>query len=366
MKVLYCVNIPSPYRVDFFNELGKYCELTVCFERNTSSERDSKWVASAAKHYKAVNLKLRPFSYDRTISFGLLNYVRKSDADIIVLANYYSPSAMLAISYCRLTGKKFYMEGDGGFFEYDSFPKKLLKKWLILGSTGYFTTCDESIKYLKHLGYREDRIYKYPFSSIKEAEIVSTSQLTSSFRSNKRSQLGMYEKIIVIAVGQFVPRKGFDFLIDAFARLKVQNAGLYIIGGTPTQEYIDQVSALKLNNVHFVGFKTKVELYEYYKAADVVAFPTNEDIWGLITNEAMAHGKPVVATNKCGSALEMIKEGENGYIVPIKNYDTLAKAIDKVLNDGCEKYSDACIETARRYTIETMVDAHLKVWGIKQ
>lgn len=366
MKVLYCVNIPSPYRVDFFNELGKCCELTVCFERTTSSERDSRWVASAAKHYKAVNLELRPFSYDRTISFGLLNYVRKSDADIIVLANYYSPSAMLAISYCRLTGKNFYMEGDGGFFEYDSLPKKLLKKWLILGSIGYFTTCDESIKYLTYLGYREDRIYKYPFSSIKDAEIASTSQLTSRYRKNMRSRLGMLEGNVVIAVGRFIPLKCFDVLIDAFARLKTQNAGLYIIGGTPTQEYIDQVSALKLNNVHFVGFKTKAELSEYYEAADVVAFPTRKDVWGLITNEAMAHGKPVVATNGCGSALEMIKEGENGYIVPIKNCDALAKAIDRVLNDGCEKYSDACIETARRYTIETMVDAHLKVWGIKQ
>ena len=50
----------------------------------------------------------------------------------------------------------------------------------------------------------------------------------------------------------------------------------------------------------------------YYQAADMLVFPTREDIWGLVINEAMANGLPTVSTDKCVAALEMIKQGENG------------------------------------------------------
>ena len=53
-KVLFSTNVPSPYRMDFFNELGKYCDLTVCFERKTASDRDGKWKGKAPETFKAV------------------------------------------------------------------------------------------------------------------------------------------------------------------------------------------------------------------------------------------------------------------------------------------------------------------------
>ena len=52
MKVLFVTNLPSPYRVDFFNELGKKVDLTVCYERRNSSERDEKWVNNSHRSYK--------------------------------------------------------------------------------------------------------------------------------------------------------------------------------------------------------------------------------------------------------------------------------------------------------------------------
>lgn len=365
MKVLFCVNIPSPYRVDFFNELGRHCELTVCFERSSSSERDAKWVSDRAINYTAVFLKLRPFSYDRTVGWGLMQYLRKCDADIIVMANYYSPSAMMALSYLRWSGRPFYMEDDGGFYSEEKGAKRWLKKWLVGGCFKYLTTSEESMKHLEYLGLKRTQIHKYPFSSVKESAISSLEDCQKDKKAAVKRQLGIPEEHVIVAVGQFIYRKGFDILLDAFEKIQSGSIGLYLIGGKPTDHYLEQIKRLKLKHVHFPGFMSRDELSAYYKMADVVAFPTREDIWGLITNETFAYGVPVVATDRCISALEMVENGKNGYVVPVNDSQALAEKLKQVIDTGSEYYARACLQTAHQYSIEAMVEAHLKIWGIK-
>ena len=55
MKILYITNIPSPYKVDFFNELGKYVDLTVLFELESSTERDDEWKSTVLRLFKALS-----------------------------------------------------------------------------------------------------------------------------------------------------------------------------------------------------------------------------------------------------------------------------------------------------------------------
>ena len=57
LKVLFLTNIPSPYRVDFFNELGKFCDLTVTFEGRTATDRNKKWKSDTFKEFKGYFLK---------------------------------------------------------------------------------------------------------------------------------------------------------------------------------------------------------------------------------------------------------------------------------------------------------------------
>lgn len=65
-----------------------------------------------------------------------------------------------------------------------------------------------------------------------------------------------------------------------------------------------------LTQIHFEGFKTKEELAMYFKAADIFVHPTREDIWGLVINESMAYGLPVITTNKCVAGMELITNKE--------------------------------------------------------
>lgn len=169
-------------------------------------------------------------------------------------------------------------------------------------------------------------------------------------------------KKIAITVGQFIHRKGFDVLLNAWAKCDKEYE-LYIIGATPTKEYLDIKEKLHLENVHFEGFKTKEELNCYYQAADLFVFPTREDIWGLVVNEAMANGLPVITTDKCVAGLELIKNGENGYIVPTENQDELAKRINELLSNDwlLENMAKDNLQKIRRYTVENMANVHVSI-----
>ena len=169
-------------------------------------------------------------------------------------------------------------------------------------------------------------------------------------------------KKIAITVGQFIYRKGFDILLNAWA-LCDKEYELYIIGAEPTKEYIDIKDRLHLKNVHFEGFKTKEELKCYYQAADLFVLPTREDIWGLVVNEAMANGLPVITTDHCVAGIELVQNGENGYIVPTEDCNSLAERIMQILGDDelCYQMGRNSLIKIREYTIEKMAKTHMKI-----
>ncbi|MGN8697534.1 glycosyltransferase family 4 protein [Bacillota bacterium HCP3S3_F1_1] len=169
-------------------------------------------------------------------------------------------------------------------------------------------------------------------------------------------------KKVVLAVGQFVPRKGYDILLQAWKQCD-QNNELWIIGGDAPSAYIELKNKLRLSNVYFIGFKCKEELMEYYKAADLFVHPTREDIWGLVINEALANGLPVVTTDRCVGGCELVQNGINGYIVPTGDSEKLSNAITKILEDDIlrQKMSENSIKKIRNWTIEEMARRHYAV-----
>ena len=363
MKVLFSTNVPSPYRIDFFNELGKYCDLTVCFERVSASDRDSKWKGADFENFNAVQLDLKLYKEDRSKGNALRDYIKSNSFDIVIFTNYVSPATMKAISYCRMHKKKYYIEYDGGFYKKDGFIQGVIKKYLLGGAAGHFTTCEEHIKYLKSIGINESLIWKYPFTSVTEEDLSKAQSILSEGKENIRKRLGIGEEKVVLSIGQFIHRKGFDILLNAVKKID-KTIGVYIVGGIPTEEYLQLQRELGLNNVHFVGFKTKTELAEYYAASDVYVMPTREDIWGLVVNESMAYGLPVISSDACIAALEMVHEGENGYIVPSEDVDALADAMKKLLLDDDMKtsFSEKSREFVKEYTIQKMAQRHLEIF----
>lgn len=363
MKVLFCTNLPSPYRVDFFNKLGQQCSLTVCYERHTASNRDAKWTAEQAKSFQEVYLPLKPLGEESGFGGAMRRFIRDNAFDKIFLSNYNSPACMEAIAYCRWKKIPYCMEYDGGLFKEDNRLLRMLKQWLLKPAQKHYTTCNTHIAYLRSLGVTEESIVKYPFSSLSEADMEKNEPLGVAEKVEHRKKLGFSGKTVILAVGQFIPRKGFDVLMESARRIP-KEVDVCFVGGQPTEDYLRMKEEYGLDNVRFVGFCEKTNLAEYYHAADLFVLPTRTDIWGLVVNEAMSFGLPVVTTDRCAAGIELIENGVNGYVLPVDDVDTLAD----VLRDLCEnpakitKMGQAARKCIERYTVENMAAAHIEAF----
>lgn len=352
-------NVPSPYRVDFFNKLGKCCDLTVTFEKGNSKERGIAWDGYEFKYFRGIILKGISINTDTAFSPGILDVLHRNMYDFIICTDNFSPTGMLAILYMMCHHIKFYNEGDGGFAKSGKGIKEAVKRFFISHAIGSFSTSQELDHYFRVYGAPRDQIYRYPFTSVWKKDLVTCS-LSNEQKWKIRRKLGIQEERVIIAVGQFIHRKGFDLLIKSATRLS-EDVGIYFVGGTPTQEYLDLVRFYHLNNIHFVSHVKKNLLWQYYCASDLFVHPTREDIWGLVVNEAMACGLPVITTNRCIAGLEMVKNGKNGYIVPVDDVDRLTNAIRIIIQDDDLRqcFAQESLRIANDYTIEKMVQAHI-------
>lgn len=357
MRVLWLTNIPSPYRVAFFNELGKQCDLTVLFERKASEERDESWKQINTDHFQAVFLPGKPIGVAEALCPSVIQYLTRA-YDKIVVTNFSDPTGMIAIQWLKLRRIPYCLESDGAFPGSGTGLKERVKRRIIAGAAQYFSTASIHDDYYRLYGAPADRIVRYPFTSV-HAKDVLPEPVDTEQKAALRTALGMTEQHIVVSVGQFIHRKGYDILLKACGMMD-QRIGIYIIGGKPTEEYLNMVRDLHLSNVHFVGFKVKDALEQYYMAADAFVLPTREDIWGLVINEAMAKGLPVVTTDRCVAGLEMIKNGSNGMIVPVEDARAIAQAITAVIDRP--DMAQQALETARQYTIENMAGVHIQAW----
>ncbi|WP_222125072.1 glycosyltransferase family 4 protein [Cytobacillus oceanisediminis] len=362
IKVLFLANIPSPYRVDFFNELGKYCELTVLFERGTSDERDLSWYNNKFDNFQAIFLKGKKINRNTALCFGVSKYLKRDLFDIIIVGGYSTPTGMLSIKILRKRKIPFILNTDGGIIKEDSKFKYLLKEHYISSATYWLSTGNHTTNYLIHYGANKENVFTYPFTSLLEKDILA-SPPHDNLKREIKTKLDIKEDKIILSVGQFIARKGFDILLNACAALP-ENYGVYIIGGEPTQEYLDLKNNLNLSNVYFIGFKSKEELKEYYLASDLFVLPTREDIWGLVINEAMAYGLPIITTNKCVAGLELINNNENGFIVPVNNSNILSLKINEILRDNSvvERMSKRSLDRIQKYTIEYMAKEHISIF----
>lgn len=362
MKVLYTTEMTTPYRVDFFNELSRHCNLTVAIERKEAKWRNSEWLKPTETKFNIKYLKSIKIGNKTVFCPSILKILKEQKFDIIVVGGYSTPTGMLLIEYLKIKKIPFILNSDGGLIKKDSKLKYMIKKHFISSARAWLSTGEETNKYLEYYGAKKEHIYRYPFTSIMKKDILKQN-VSDEEKDKIKKELGINEKRVIISVGQFIHRKGFDVLIQAIKNIS-KDVGVYIIGGEPTEEYIKMKEELMLNNLHFIGFKQKEELNKYYKAADVFAFPTREDIWGLVINEAMAFGLPIITTDKCVAGVELVKDKENGYIVPVNDIKKLEEKIVEIIenSDLRIKMSKNNINKIENYTIENMTKKHIEIF----
>ena len=353
-KIIYFTTVPVPYKVAFFEELGKKCELTVVFENKTVSYREDSWMVTKFKNFRAFFLEGLNVK-GKKISSQAVSFLKKEKFDHIIIGCYSTFAQMKAQCYLIRHKIPYIISSDGGMIKNDKGFQKRLKCYFIGHADMWLSTGRITSEYLAHYGADPQKTYSYPFTSIKNEDVLTVPD-TYPQKLEFRERLSIEEKNVDVCVGQFIHRKGMDLLIQAAPSLK--DTGVYIIGGKPDNMYLELKEKCGADHVHFVAFKDKAALSEYYRAADVFVLPTREDIWGLVVNEAMAYGLPVITTDRCVAGMEMVENGITGSIIPSDDVQQLSDAIRKWLEHKEDICTERILQTARNYTTEKMAEVH--------
>lgn len=362
-KILFITNVPAPYTVNFFELLSKKVELTVIYERRTASNREAEWFNQYSTNYKEIFLHGLSYGPEASFSLEILIHLKRK-YDLIIVGNYASPTGILSILYMNLFKIPFYIHVDGGIIGAAEGIKKHVKSYLMSSAKGFFSPGSVTDQYINYYAGKKQRIKHYNFSSVLQKDIHF-----DIFDNKKKKQLlrKLEEKItvkdtdlVIISVGSIIHRKGFDILLKSLTKID-QEVQVFIVGGKADELLISYMKNHDINNVHFVGFKNQHQVKEYLYASDLFVLPTRYDIWGLVVNEALAAGVPVVTSDRCVAGLELVRKDYNGYIFKAEDYEDLAYCISIFAEKSRTERKDMslnALKVASDYTIEKMVSMY--------
>jgi glycosyltransferase involved in cell wall biosynthesis len=154
----------------------------------------------------------------------------------------------------------------------------------------------------------------------------------------------------IIYCGNISPRKGVHYLLQAFSELNLDHAELCLIGSAPTPSFGRLLARHQSGNVRFLGTFPHNELRQVYAQGSVFVLPSLADGFGMVVPQAMACGLPVIVTENVGAA-DIVADGVDGYVVPIRDVAALKDKIRYLYEDPAarQRMSDAAVTKAGRH-----------------
>lgn len=351
-KILVISSFPANYRVDVFKGLAYQYELTVLFGSVSDENRNAKWFIKNNEfpYYDVSSEKGKTKA--KECFRDLRNY------DLLLAYDWYQQWALKFELKAKLLGIPYVINCDGAFIR-PFHLKDFIKKFFVKNASACLAGGFHAKEYFMHYGATPKKIYVHKFTSLHKADILER-PLSVAEKKYLRRKLNLGEKKMVLSIGQFIPRKGFDILIDAWRTANISDAQLVIIGGGQlAKEYQRIIYENKIPNITIMDFVPFNQIFDYYKAANIFALATREDIWGLIVNEAMSCGIPVLVADRCIAGLELIKDGFNGVVIKNNTATEWAKSLLKFLSYSEEelmKMGNNAISTVSEYTIENTIN----------
>ena len=171
----------------------------------------------------------------------------------------------------------------------------------------------------------------------------------------------------ILYVGNFIAHKGVLNLMKAFQKVNMDNVGLILVGdGIEKALYLKYIKEHQIKNIFFEGFVQKEDIVKYYKLVDVFVLPSFNEVWGLVVNEAMACGLPVISSKLAGVTQDLVKDGINGYSFDPNNVSELTEKLKFILsNDELrERMRSSSVKIAKDKTAEDYADKILEAVNI--
>lgn len=337
MKAFVLTDIPSPYQVELFNEIAaqKILDLSVAYVRSADPAR--LWQPARAQfEARSIDESREAFSQAARIAV---------DADVAVFNYYNNPFAKKLIQCRAETGKPWCFWGERPGLRKPAFAGRLFRQWklkmLRRSHAPIWGVGEFALQQYKH-EFGLDRTYKNVpyFSDLDRFVEVSAARKRDSSRR------------VFLFSGALTARKGVDLVARAFVRLarEVTGVDLLIVGDGELRESLRRTLQPVHERVEFTGFTAWELLPAVYANADVLCVPSRYDGWGLVVPEGLAAGLPVIGSDRMGAALDLIKNGVNGWLTAAGDEEGVFDAMREAATLSNERLAEFAF--AARATIE--------------
>lgn len=377
IRVLILHNIISPHVLPYFDALVEAgFDVTVLFFAESTSTR--RWQTSIDASYEwevlpglrlelpmeeRIPLQLNPSVIWKIVGGGF---------DVVVLfAGYDSPTLWLASAVCRLAqiptvlrcgsvpGRSAFGDAGGVLARYRRVLTRGLVKWIVRNATAWVSYGSRSKQYLIELGAESDRVYPL-WNTVDIDKLRRSAEELRAHRGEFRSMYGFGDDdVVVLYLGRFIPCKRLDRLIEAFRIVNrvLPQTKLALAGYGPSETELRRACA-GLMGVKWLGAIDQHLVGRCYTAADLMVLPS-ADIWGLVVNEAMTFGLPVIAADTVGCSDDLIVNDSTGFVYPSQNVPCLAAKIECLAGDPelRERMGKAAQEHISQFTYSNGIGA---------
>ena len=268
-----------------------------------------------------------------TLAHKLVKHLMAINPVVVIIAGYNHLAMRTAAKWARQNGVKTILLSDSQYIDQ---PRNIIKEtlkglWIRNNFDAAFVAGASATSYLNNLGFPRDRIWRC-YDVVDNQYFARSAAIAKESQDQIRQQLNLPEHFFLY-MGRFSPEKNLLRLLEAYhlyQQQKGQNIwSLVMVGNGPQQPKLQKrVTQLGLKNVVWSGFKQISELPACCALASALILPSISEPWGLVVNEAMACGLPILISDRCGCLLDLVFPGINGYIFNPEKISSIKASLD--------------------------------------
>ncbi|MGH9257350.1 MAG: glycosyltransferase family 4 protein [Vicinamibacterales bacterium] len=339
---------PVQYQAPLFQRLASHpsIELTVFYgdDRSVIGEFDRgfglqiQWDRPLLEGYRSVVLNRRAGGRGAlgrlAADISILRYLWQERFDAVLIHSYATPLSLLAYLGALASGTPVLLRTESERVRprrgWTEALKEAVLRPLLAVTAGVLVIGSANRRFYEHYGVPRSRQFFTPYAVDNEYFLVQRGLLEPS-RQHRRREHGWTDDVTVVGFsGKLIPLKRVEDVIDAVAALQSEGLriGLLVVGDGPSRAALeDRVRTHQLRWTLFAGFKNQSELAAWYLCMDALVLPSRSETWGLVLNEAMLFGLPIIASSMVGAAEDLIEEGKNGCVCAVGNVQALTAAL---------------------------------------
>lgn len=332
VRVLVVSEIPTPYRLPFFRRLAARPELGLTILFCAASEPDRPWelelegVPHEVLSGVPLTFRTRRNTFVYEINPGILRRIRRREVDALVVGGYAVFAEQAAIVLARAQRIPYLVHSESQFLTKRRSVVRAVKKGVlplvIGGAAAGLAAGSAAARYLAYYGLDPARIRIVP-NTIDVPAYAERAEEARRNAAEVRARLDLPERYHLF-VGRLVSAKGIDDLVEARRRRSLPE--LLVAGTGPLEDRLAAEPGVRL-----LGFQPMERLIELYALAELTAVPSRFEPWGVVVNEALACGCPVVVSEAVGAAVDLVRDGHDGRVVPLGDAAALADALSSPL-----------------------------------